>query len=89
MSNKKKPKKLRTPNLPAAQAATSAIPMRTAPVEKARGGGAEVYSAPRSLRAEPARVTFDYGYVRKDLTRIGVLAGGLITALVILSFIIR
>jgi hypothetical protein len=36
-----------------------------------------------------ARVVFDYSGVRKDLRRIGVLAGALITILIALSFIIR
>ena len=31
----------------------------------------------------------DYGYVRSDLRRIGVLAAGLLSLLVVLAFILR
>jgi hypothetical protein len=31
----------------------------------------------------------DYGYVRKDLTRIGILAGSFFVILVVLSFFLR
>lgn len=78
MSNKKKPKKLRTPNVPLAAAPPRAM--------DARGGGAEQASAPRP---DPARAQFDYTYVKKDLTRISILAGSFIVLLVALSFFIR
>jgi hypothetical protein len=79
MSTKKKPKKLRTPNVP--MAASGPVVM------EARGGGAEHAAA--TARTEAARAQFDYTHVKKDLARIGVLAGGCIALLVALSFIIR
>lgn len=41
--------------------------------------------------AAPRRETFaaDYEYVKKDLKRIGILAGSFIAALIALSFFIR
>jgi hypothetical protein len=78
MSTKKKPKKLRTPNVPMAVSGSGVL--------EGRGGGAEQAGTPR---AEASRAQFDYTYVRQDLTRIGVLAGGFIALLVILSFFIR
>jgi hypothetical protein len=82
MSNKKKPKKLRTPNLAAAGVLTSA---------QARGGGAETTATARPAVAtgEPRRVEFDYTYVRQDLRRILLLAGSLVVVLVALSFVLR
>jgi hypothetical protein len=87
MSNKKKPKKLRTPNVPMRTAGAASS---TAPAQ-ARGGGQEVASQPRFARAVPAatQANFDYTYVKKDLSRIGVLAGSFIVILVILSFFIK
>jgi hypothetical protein len=84
MSNKKKSKKLRRPNIPASAAGPS----------PSRGGAAEVLAearGPRTVRmaAEPQRENFDYTYVLKDLRRIGILAGGFIAILVALAFIIR
>lgn len=32
---------------------------------------------------------FDYAYIKRDLARIGILAGSFITILVVLSFFIR
>jgi hypothetical protein len=58
------------------------VPMGTAaltPRVEGLGGGPEAGS----------RVVFDYSGVKKDLRRIGVLAGTLITLLIALSFIIR
>jgi hypothetical protein len=78
MSNKKKPKKLRTPNVPLA----TASPLS----HEARGGGAEQATA---ARPDPARVQFDYTYVKQDLTRISILAGSFIALLVVLSFFVR
>ena len=84
MSNKKKPKKLRTPNLAAAG---------VVPLAEGRGGGAENVSMARPLTAttsgEPRRAEFDYTYVRQDLRRILLLAGSLIVVLVALSFVLR
>jgi hypothetical protein len=73
MSKIRKAKKLRTPN----------VPMSTGPI-LALGGGAEAADA----RPE-SKVEFDYSVIKKDLTRIGLLAGGFIAVLVILSFFIR
>ncbi len=79
MSNKKKPKKLRTPNLAAAGL-----------VADGRGGGAETAAALRPVAAgENRRPEFDYTHVRQDLRRILLLAGSLIVVLVALSFVLR
>jgi len=90
MSNKKKPKKLRTPNVPPMLATPTATVVRPGAVES-RNGGLELASEPHTVRSEPSRpaVTFDYSYVQKDLKRIGILAGSLIAVLVVLSFFIR
>jgi len=50
--------------------------------------------APRRAGAQLARRTFsqtiaDYSYVAGDLRRIGLLAGGLVALLVVLSFVFR
>ncbi len=66
---KKKPKKLRRPNVPGMTAG--------------RAGGTP------AAGGDGSRLSFDYSYVKKDLRRIGVLAGSLIAALVVLSFFIR
>jgi hypothetical protein len=50
------------------------------------------YKRPTSLQSAPAaRVEFnpDYTTTKKDLKRIGMLAGFFITALVVLSFFLR
>jgi len=39
--------------------------------------------------AKPAEFKPDYTYVKRDLARIGVLAGFFITVLVVLSFFLR
>ena len=89
MSNKKKPKKLRTPNVPlkAANAAAAVAPAQ------ARGGAQELAAPARQGRAMPAatiaQANFDYTYVKKDLSRIAVLAGSFIVILVVLSFFIK
>jgi hypothetical protein len=83
MSNKKKPKKLRTPNLAAAGVVALA---------EGRGGGAETGAAVRPLTTtatEQRQAAFDYTYVRQDLRRILLLAGGLLVVLVALSFVLR
>ncbi len=88
MSNKKKPRKLRTPNLPATPAAKAP----TTPPAPARAGGQELVSPARLSRPGPvaaATANFDYPYVKKDLRRIGILAGSFIVVLVALSFFIR
>jgi hypothetical protein len=75
MSKIKKAKRLRRPNIPVA-------------VGPAAAGGAEAVAEPRLVRTEPAPVTFDYTHIKKDLTRIGVLAGSFIAILVVLSFVL-
>jgi len=82
MSNKKKPKKLRTPNLAAAGVLRAA---------EGQGGGAETAGAMRAAPAagEARRPEFDYTYVRQDLRRILLLAGSLIVVIVALSFVLR
>lgn len=44
-----------------------------------------------SMTSQPARTEFnpDYTYVKRDLVRIGTLAGFFITVLVVLSFFLR
>ncbi len=84
MSNKKKPKKLRSPNLAAAGLLR---------VAEGQGGGAEVGGpAMRSTPVTggaPRQAEFDYTYVRQDLRRILILAGSLIAVIVALSFVLR
>ena len=72
MSKIKKSRKLRRPN----------IPMEVGP-GAAAGGGGEAMPGLRSARAETAN--FDYTYIKKDLTRIAVLAVSFIIVLVGLS----
>jgi hypothetical protein len=86
-TNKRKSKKLRRPNVPMGAAMR---PLAGAP--EARGGGLETAAAPaRATAARPdaGRASFDYTYVKKDLRRIGILAGSFIAGLVALSFFIR
>ncbi|MBI3243704.1 MAG: hypothetical protein HYZ49_15575 [Chloroflexi bacterium] len=78
----KKSKKARRPN----------VPMYTGPVapaQPAAAGGGEAASAPRSGLAPRETITADYTHVVSDLKRIGLLAGGLIAILVVLSFFIK
>lgn len=75
MSKEKKPKKLRRPNLATAEARPASRP---------------ALAASGATEARPlARGEFDYSYVRKDLKRIGLLAGSFIAILVTLSFFIH
>lgn len=76
MSKVRKAKKLRQPN----------VPMHTGPA-LALGGGAERAAEISSPEINPAE--FDYSDTKKDLTRIGALAGTFIVLLVVLSFFIR
>jgi hypothetical protein len=78
MSKIKKSKRLRRPN----------VPLAVGP-GVARGGGLEGSVEPAPGRADTAPVAFDYSHVKRDLTRIGLLAGSFIVVLVVLSFIIR
>ena len=76
MSKIRKAKKLRQPN----------VPLSTGPV------AAPVIRGERPGEARPAAEAapeFDYSTTRRELTRIGVLAGSFIAGLVILSFFIR
>ena len=88
MSNKKKPKKLRTPNVP-----SPSMNIAAAAPTQARGGGQELSGSTRLARSAPAmaavQANFDYTYVKKDLRRIGVLAASFIVILVALSFFIK
>jgi hypothetical protein len=89
VSKEKKSRKARTPN----------VPTYTGPViaEGTAGGGDTLTArnakatAPTATRA-PARtegIQADYTHIVSDLRRIGLLAGGLLVVLVILSFIIK
>ena len=75
MSVKKKPKKLRRPNI--------VIDGLAGGPALSRGGGAESFPQPR---AEGARPMFDYTYVKKDLRRIGLLSALCVVIIVALSF---
>ena len=81
----KKSKKARKPN----------VPMYTGPVQPASigsGGGGTTAGASPSPRASVQRIEgiqADYSHTISDLKRIGLLAGGLIAILVVLSFFIK
>ncbi|HLE30436.1 MAG TPA: hypothetical protein VI793_20100 [Anaerolineales bacterium] len=74
MSKVKKARKLRRPN----------IPMAVGPITAAGGGEEAAATTVRPVRAET--VNFDYTHIKKDLTRIGILAASFILLLVGLSF---
>jgi hypothetical protein len=78
MSKVKKAKRLRRPNIPMAAGMTTAV-----------GGGLEVSQEVLPGRSEPAQANFDYSHIKKDLARIGVLAGSFIAILVVLSFFVK
>ena len=93
MSNTKKSKKNRTPNVPkmgvrlASPAASAApAPVSTSPARARSVPGLTLRGA-RPAAAAPAE--FDYTYIKQDLRRIAVLAGGFIVILVGLSFFIH
>ncbi|MGH2522949.1 MAG: hypothetical protein ACRDH2_10645 [Anaerolineales bacterium] len=90
MSKVKKSKRARRPNVPMA---TGPVVAPTLEPSRAVGGRLEAAgdanAQPRGRGTEPAPVKFDYTHIKKDLTRIGVLAGSFIAVLVILSFIIK
>ena len=46
-------------------------------------------SQPGSLRTASAEFNPDYTYVKKDLRRIGLLAGSFFVVLIVLSFFLR
>ncbi len=76
MSKVRKAKKLRQPNVPLATGPVLSMPRTDR-------------SAAGPTTAEPSGPDFDYSQTRKDLTRIGLLAGSFIAILVILSFFIK
>jgi hypothetical protein len=80
MSNKKKPRKLRRPNVPG-MAAPAAAPTP--------GASAPEAPAVAPPRPDAARAGFDYAYVARDLRRIGLLGASFVGLLVVLSFFIR
>ena len=93
MSNTKKSKKNRTPNVPklgvrlAPPGTTGApAPVKVSPARPRSGSGLTLRTA-RPVAAAPAE--FDYTYIKQDLRRIAVLAGGFIVVLIGLSFFIR
>ncbi|MBI4770047.1 MAG: hypothetical protein HY784_06445 [Chloroflexi bacterium] len=66
--------------------------MHTGPAGPAAEPEAPAKAAPRfAPRARPRTETFnpDYTHIKNDLRRIGMLAGGLLAVLVLLSFFIR
>ncbi len=77
MSKKQKSRKYRRPNLP----------KNVMPVD--RGGGETGPVAAASIGPRAARVEAfnpDYTHVKRDLRRIGILAGSFIAIMVVLSF---
>lgn len=74
----KKKKSARRPNIPAAALGGPAAPATTVPAPAAPG------TSPRREAFAP-----DYEYIKKDLRRIGILAGSFIAILIILSFFIQ
>ncbi|HWQ47143.1 MAG TPA: hypothetical protein VN376_09760 [Longilinea sp.] len=50
---------------------------------------AAVTSTPATSRGAAAEFNPDYTYVKKDLAKIGILAGTFITILIVLSFFLR
>lgn len=75
MSKVRKAKKLRQPNVPLATGPAPALD--------------RVDSAASARPAAETTQEFDYSVTRKELSRIGVIAGSFIAVLVVLSFIIR
>jgi hypothetical protein len=81
MSKQKKAKKDRRLNI---------SPAVSVNVAQGQGGGMEMASpsATADRKATTATV-FNYTHVKKDLTRIGILAGSFITILIILSYFLN
>lgn len=75
MSKQKKARKDRRPNLPVALSAA--------------GGGLEVSAVAEPRPGRRESVQFNYTHIKKDLTRIGVLAISFIAILVVLSFFLN
>ena len=79
MSKQKKVRKDRRPNI-----ATTV----NVSVAAGQGGGVELPRTPAADR-KAAGAVFDYTHVKKDLSRIGILAASFITIFVILSFFLN
>ena len=81
MSKQKKARKDRRPNI---------APQVNVEAAKVQNVAPEMPAAPAAERKPAAAgAVFNYTYVKKDLTRIGILAGSFITILVILSFFLN
>ncbi len=78
MSKQKKVRRERRPNI----STTINVPMAAGPA------GADLLRPPAPDRKTTGAV-FDYSHVKKDLTRIGILAASFITIFVILSFFLN
>ena len=74
----KKARKARRPN----------IPLSTGP-GGAAGGGIEMRADQGAGRKTGQVVAFNYTHIKKDLTRIGILAASFIAILVVLSFFLK
>jgi hypothetical protein len=79
MSKQKKARKERRPNV---VPATVNVPVTSSE------GGTELPRTPLADRKATGTV-FDYTHVKKDLTRIGILAGSFIAIFVVLSFFLK
>jgi|WetSurMetagenome_2_1015567.scaffolds.fasta_scaffold1208950_2 hypothetical protein len=79
MSKQKKARKERRPNV---------VTTVNMPMPAGQGGGAEFPRTPAVERKTTSTV-FDYSYVKKDLTRIGILAGSFIAVFIVLSFFLN
>ena len=77
MSKKQKVRKLRRPN----------ISMKSTPLSLGETARNAAPWQPTTAEATSS-VTFDYTHIKRDLKRIGLLAVSLITALVVLSFVL-
>jgi hypothetical protein len=78
-TSKKKTKRLRQANYVAAGLAGATSDTR----------GASVEAAPQPAARYATHPDFDYTHIRRDLRRIGLLAGLCVSTLVVLSFFIR
>jgi len=93
MSNTKKSKKNRTPNVPKAgvrlapPSAAAAPSSVGAPAPRPRAASGLTLRSARPTAGAP--VEFDYTYIKQDLRRIAVLAGSFIVILIGLSFFIH
>lgn len=82
-----KKRKARRPNIPLY---TGPIPMETSSAASpARDVGGEGGLVPARSASSSTQINADYTHIVNDLKRIGVLAGGFIVILIVLSFFIR